>query len=160
MVSHPLFLVTWTNNTRTQAIFAQSCSCVQICNMMTSEAARMAQQLCLNKATYHEERESECCRTFWVIYILEKLQSFVCGRTSVRPYPLKHETSAHNQGPARPRRRYSDSGRSRSSHCRVRLVLHDDTFRSIAHQGIRRAFLHQRDSEFDKHVSCGDLYGQ
>ncbi|KFY09158.1 hypothetical protein V491_08377 [Pseudogymnoascus sp. VKM F-3775] len=65
-----------------QAIFAQDSSCVQIGNMLTAEVARMAQSIGINKAVYQGQNELECQRTFWVVYILEKLMSFACSRTS------------------------------------------------------------------------------
>ncbi|KAH8645936.1 fungal-specific transcription factor domain-containing protein [Tricladium varicosporioides] len=65
------------------AIFAHNSSCLQIGNMLTAEAARMAQLLGFNKATCHEENEATCYRTFWVIYILEKTASFACSKASV-----------------------------------------------------------------------------
>ncbi|KAN0096609.1 Fungal specific transcription factor domain containing protein [Hyaloscypha variabilis] len=65
------------------AIFAQNSSCLQIGNMLTAEAARMAQLLGFNKTTCHGENGEECHRTFWVIYILEKMASFACGRASI-----------------------------------------------------------------------------
>ncbi|KAF2179550.1 hypothetical protein K469DRAFT_595365, partial [Zopfia rhizophila CBS 207.26] len=84
--------------TLVNAIFAHNSSCVQIGNMLTTEAARMAQLLGFNRATYHGENESACSRTFWVVYILEKMSSFVCGRASVlvdydigTPVPDAHE---------------------------------------------------------------------
>ncbi len=51
--------------------------------MLTVEAARIAQLLGFNKAVCHSDSEAVCHRTFWVIYILEKMVSFACGRASV-----------------------------------------------------------------------------
>lgn len=55
--------------------------------MLTAEVAKMAQSIGINKAVYHGQNELECHRTFWVIYILEKLSSFACSRTSVSLFP-------------------------------------------------------------------------
>ncbi|KIN05262.1 hypothetical protein OIDMADRAFT_157923 [Oidiodendron maius Zn] len=66
-----------------QAIFARNSSCVQIGDMLTAEAARMAQSLGLNRAICDSENISVSQRTFWVIYILEKTLSFACGRSSI-----------------------------------------------------------------------------
>ncbi|KAF8847337.1 hypothetical protein BDZ45DRAFT_637155 [Acephala macrosclerotiorum] len=65
------------------AIFAHNSSCLQIGSMLATEAARMAQTLGFNKATCPGKGEDSCHRTFWVIYILEKLASFACGRSSI-----------------------------------------------------------------------------
>lgn len=51
--------------------------------MLTAEVARMAQSIGINKAVYRGQNQLECRRTFWVVYILEKLMSFACSRTSV-----------------------------------------------------------------------------
>ncbi|KAH8590057.1 hypothetical protein B0O99DRAFT_599320 [Bisporella sp. PMI_857] len=66
-----------------QGIFAQNASCMQIGDTLIIEAARMAQSFGFNKGVYHDQNESACKRTFWVIYTLEKMKSFACNRTSV-----------------------------------------------------------------------------
>lgn len=58
-------------------------ACVQIEKLLTTEAARIAQALGINRAIYEDTNTDECRRTFWVIYILEKTQCFACGRDSV-----------------------------------------------------------------------------
>ncbi|KAH9214474.1 fungal-specific transcription factor domain-containing protein [Leptodontidium sp. 2 PMI_412] len=65
------------------AIFAHNSSCLQIGNMLTAEAARIAQLLGFNKATCQEVNEAACHRTFWVIYILEKTMCFACSKASI-----------------------------------------------------------------------------
>lgn len=65
------------------AIFAHNSSCLQIGNMLTAEAARIAQLLGFNKAICQEENEATCHRTFWVVYILEKTMCFACSKASI-----------------------------------------------------------------------------
>jgi hypothetical protein len=65
------------------AIFAHNSSCVQLGNMLTAEAARMAQSIGLNRAIYGHENIESCRRTFWTIYILEKTLCFRCDRDSI-----------------------------------------------------------------------------
>ncbi|KAF2179589.1 hypothetical protein K469DRAFT_730588 [Zopfia rhizophila CBS 207.26] len=55
-----------------QAIFALNFSCLQIDELLVTEAARIALSLGLNKTNRSGDTESECRRTFWVIYSLEK----------------------------------------------------------------------------------------
>ncbi|KAJ9266328.1 transcriptional regulator family: Fungal Specific TF [Paecilomyces variotii] len=64
------------------AIFALNLSCLQIGQMMVSEAARMAQSLGFGRATSSSDN-AEYHRTFWVIYTIEKMDSFYSGRNSV-----------------------------------------------------------------------------
>ncbi|KAJ6028138.1 hypothetical protein N7540_003714 [Penicillium herquei] len=66
-----------------QAIFARNTSCVQIEKSLTTQAARIVQALGLNRAMYEGENMDLCQRIFWVTYILEKTQSFICDRDSI-----------------------------------------------------------------------------
>ncbi|KAL1999955.1 hypothetical protein VTN02DRAFT_3740 [Thermoascus thermophilus] len=65
------------------AVFALNFSCIQIEEMLLSEAARMAQSLGYSRAACSEDNEAACHRTFWVIYSLEKVVCFFSGRSSV-----------------------------------------------------------------------------
>ncbi|KAL1853347.1 hypothetical protein Plec18170_005344 [Paecilomyces lecythidis] len=64
------------------AIFALNLSCLQIGQTMVSEAARMAQSLGFGRATCCNDN-AEYHRTFWVIYTIEKMDSFYSGRNSI-----------------------------------------------------------------------------
>ncbi|KAJ5633714.1 hypothetical protein N7528_001556, partial [Penicillium herquei] len=66
-----------------QAIFARNTSCVQIEKSLTTQAARIVQVLGLNRTMYEGENMDLCQRVFWVTYILEKTQSFICDRDSI-----------------------------------------------------------------------------
>ncbi|KAJ5721925.1 uncharacterized protein N7483_009859 [Penicillium malachiteum] len=72
-----------------QAIFARNTSWVQIEKSLTTQAARIVQALGLNRAMYESENIDLCQRIFWVTYILEKTQSFICDRDSVCHSTLK-----------------------------------------------------------------------
>ncbi|KAJ5669246.1 hypothetical protein N7462_010316, partial [Penicillium macrosclerotiorum] len=87
-----------------QAIFCRNVSCVQIEKLLTTEVARIAQALGINRAVYEDMNTDQCRRTFWVIYILEKTQCFACSRDSWQilndsnistPIPQIPETAFH-----------------------------------------------------------------
>ncbi|KIW05071.1 hypothetical protein, variant 1 [Verruconis gallopava] len=65
------------------AVFAQSVSCIRYGNMLITEAARMAVYLRYNRPVRNGEDAAQCARAFWLVYILEKLSSFVCYRASI-----------------------------------------------------------------------------
>ncbi|KAJ5604016.1 hypothetical protein N7537_006972 [Penicillium hordei] len=65
------------------AIFARNTSYVQIEKALTVEGARIAQSIGINRAIYTEGEMDLCQRAFWVVYILEKTQTFACGRDSI-----------------------------------------------------------------------------
>ncbi|KAJ6124366.1 hypothetical protein N7471_011683, partial [Penicillium samsonianum] len=65
------------------AIFARNSSGVQIERLLTTEAARIAQFIGINRAIYANEDMDLCRRAFWTIYVLEKTQTFACGRDSI-----------------------------------------------------------------------------
>ncbi|GKZ30704.1 hypothetical protein AbraIFM66950_009998 [Aspergillus brasiliensis] len=62
-----------------------SFSCIPIGETLVSEAARLVQLLGYNAAYVRTEDESSCHRVFWVIYWLEKVESFFRGRGSMIP---------------------------------------------------------------------------
>ncbi|CAG8908611.1 unnamed protein product [Penicillium egyptiacum] len=65
------------------AVFARNSSAIQIERLLTTEAARIAQSIGINRAMYADEEMELCQRAFWMIYILEKTQTFACGRDSI-----------------------------------------------------------------------------
>ncbi|KIX02714.1 uncharacterized protein Z518_08656 [Rhinocladiella mackenziei CBS 650.93] len=79
----PELMIPQETLTGVQSIFATSLSCIQIEEMLISEAARMALALRYNRASPLAGDNPFQGRTFWVIYTVEKMIAFECGRSSV-----------------------------------------------------------------------------
>ncbi|CEL00967.1 hypothetical protein ASPCAL00559 [Aspergillus calidoustus] len=67
----------------TMAIFTQTSCCIHLTHVLTTEAARMIQLSSMSRGVVDAASAAAYQRTFWVIYILEKMLSFACGRPSV-----------------------------------------------------------------------------
>ncbi|KAJ5817409.1 fungal-specific transcription factor domain-containing protein [Penicillium robsamsonii] len=70
-----------------QSIFAMTISCLQIDEVLLTEAARMAQGLGYHRALGNgdQRHKSACHRTFWVIYYMEKHLCFQNQNGSIIP---------------------------------------------------------------------------
>lgn len=84
----------WTNisskandfsGSTTKSIFAMSTCCIQIDEILLTEAARMAQLLGYHRAlgVGDSRHRATCYRTFWVIYYMEKHMGFNFQKGSV-----------------------------------------------------------------------------
>ncbi|KAH8589015.1 fungal-specific transcription factor domain-containing protein, partial [Bisporella sp. PMI_857] len=81
------------------AIFAHNSSYIHLEHMLVTEAARMVQLIGFNRAIYGKEVKEICNRTFWVVYILDKLGSFACNRTSaILDYDISAPIPKANKG--------------------------------------------------------------
>lgn len=63
------------------AVFALGASCLAVEQVITSEAARRAQNL--STVTYTGRTAQMYQRAFWTVYAIEKMSAFNVGRTSV-----------------------------------------------------------------------------